>query len=216
MPKAFDLVGRSFGRLTVMRFVGRREIGSEMRRLWECHCVCGNDCVTSGKSLLIGYTTSCGCAKVVGVLIHGETGTSEHNTWKAMIQRCTNPKSNSYLRYGGRGITVCDRWRQSFDDFLSDMGKKPTPDLTIERKNNDGNYEPSNCVWADRTTQILNSRPKNTNRSGVVGVHWDPSKKKWRAQISLRCKKVALGEFNNIEDAKAAREAAVAERMAAR
>lgn len=84
--------------------------------------------------------------------------TSEYAAWGAMIQRCTNPKNPVFMNYGGRGIRVCDRWRSSFDDFVNDMGPRPTPAHSLDRVNNDGDYEPANCRWADSQTQRLNQR----------------------------------------------------------
>ena len=91
----------------------------------------------------------------------------EYRCWANMIQRCENPKNKRFDQYGARGITVCERWRNSFESFLADMGKKPTAKHTIERKNNDGNYEPSNCVWATRSEQMRNTR--RTHRLIVAG-----------------------------------------------
>lgn len=87
---------------------------------------------------------------------HGHHGTPTYEVWKGMRQRCSNPNQPAYPDYGGRGIAVCDRW-QSFDNFLADMGKRPVG-MSIERQNNNGNYEPGNCVWASRTVQNRNSR----------------------------------------------------------
>lgn len=211
---ALDLTGQKFGRLVVASFAGRRTIGGETRRLWLCQCDCGHECTVAAKSLLIGYTTSCGCAKVVGVTSHGKAGTAEHSIWKSMNQRCSNPNDTGYPRYGARGIKVCERWRDSFENFLADMGPRPDPKLTLERVDNEASYAPDNCVWATRTAQILNTRPKNTNRSGIVGVHWNAKEGKWRAQISINYKKIALGRFTRIEDAKGAYDKALAARKA--
>jgi hypothetical protein len=90
-------------------------------------------------------------------MTHGRSGSPTHKTWCAIVQRCTNPKNPNWNDYGGRGISVCDRWRNSFEAFLTDMRERP-PSLTIERKNNDGNYEPNNCVWASRDVQGRNRR----------------------------------------------------------
>jgi hypothetical protein len=84
--------------------------------------------------------------------------TSEYRSWQAMIQRCTNQNATGYERYGGRGIVICDRWLNSFEAFYEDMGSKPGPDYSIERRENDGNYEKNNCYWATRVTQQNNRR----------------------------------------------------------
>ena len=93
-------------------------------------------------------------------LTHGMTKSPEFYIWRTMKARCGNPKSQSYKHYGGRGIKVCDRWTESFSNFLSDMGERPNPELQIDRINNDGDYTPSNCRWATRSEQQLNKRRK--------------------------------------------------------
>lgn len=122
---------------------------------WLCECHCGK--VFIGKSVKRRH--SCGCSDLT-TATHGHSRdgklTTEYNSWRAMIARCTNPNNNRFYRYGGRGIKVCDRWLHSFENFLADMGNKPTPRHTVERKNNSGNYEPSNCVWATYLEQRHN------------------------------------------------------------
>lgn len=133
---------------------------------WHCTCKCGSVKIVAERSLLSGRSKSCGCYRktVTGGLFrkHGLTGTSEHTAWSAMRQRCHDPKSNSYANYGGRGITVCDRWR-SFDKFLVDMGPKPSSNHSLDRIDVNGNYDPANCRWATALEQSKNRRKQFRN-----------------------------------------------------
>ncbi len=161
--KGADITGAKFHRLTAIRPTGRY-IGRSA--VWECLCDCGNKIETAINALRHGSTKSCGCLrreKTSAQLTsqnttHGRSGTPEHASWKAAIQRCTNPKDKRYSDYGGRGIKVCERW-QKFENFLADMGERP-PGTGLDRINNDGNYEPGNCRWATASEQCQNRRPK--------------------------------------------------------
>lgn len=119
-----------------------------------------------------------------------------------MIQRCTNPKNPRFKDYGGRNITICERWLKSFDNFLDDMGAKPTLKHSIERKENDGDYCQSNCKWATDIEQANNRRKQHNNTSGHVGVTYEPRWGGcWRARVNVNGKRIFIGNFKTIEDA---------------
>ena len=132
---------------------------------------------------------------------HGLSHSSEYSTWNSMIQRCNNKKSKEYKNYGGRGISVCDKWLNSFSCFYNDMGRKPSKDYSIDRINNEGNYEPKNCRWATWTQQTNNTRKRVNNTSGHTGVYFYKPSKKWRASITINSKVYNLGHFSDIKDA---------------
>ncbi len=171
-----DIAGQRFGRLVV---TGLGEPTPAGRRRWRCACDCGGTAVAGGCDLAAGKVVSCGCAKrerasglnaqfqhlaVKARTKHGlATRKNPHplfSTWCGMVQRCTDPHHENYPDYGGRGISVCDRWRNDFAAFVADVGPKPTPRHTLDRVRNGGNYEPGNVRWATPVEQANNRRPR--------------------------------------------------------
>ena len=161
-----DIAGQRFGQLIAVHPVKERHDDGQLR--WLCHCDCGEKTVVIGSLLRRGNTKSCGhLLKQFGnthCLRHGDARNGkrsrEHTCWSHMLDRCRNPNSSCYRYYGGRGITVCERWHK-FEHFLADMGRCP-PGLTLERINNSGNYTPDNCKWATVSDQNRNKRKKGT------------------------------------------------------
>lgn len=150
-----DLTSQRFGRWAVIGYAGKNKHGEST---WHCRCDCGTTRVVRGRDLASGHSRSCGCLCREITTTHGMTGSPEYKSWTGIIKRCTNPNYPNYNYYGGRGITLCKRWRDSFEAFLSDVGPRPSPNHSIDRIDNDGNYEKSNCRWATRIEQQRNSR----------------------------------------------------------
>ena len=167
---AFDFQPERFGMLTTVS--SRYKPANAKRTLQDYVCDCGKNVTKRSADVVSGNTLSCGClsSKTTSQRnsTHGMSGKSEYITWKGMKQRCCNVNNPSYSSYGGRGISICERWsdaKTGFANFLMDMGYKPSSNHSLDRIDNDGNYEPSNCTWATKTQQASN------RRSNILFLH---------------------------------------------
>ena len=164
-------------------------------------CMCGNEFEAIIKNVKNGNTSSCGCYNKRTTTKHGLANHMLYKIWNSMLQRCNNPKDKRYNDYAGRGISICSEWLD-INNFINDMYPSFKEGLSIDRINNDGNYEPSNCRWVKRTIQSRNTRKLiSTNTSGYRGVGWHKSSNAWRAQITINHKNIHLGNFKDVIDA---------------
>ncbi len=175
-------VGERFGRLTVLRIADERKYG---QLCFVCRCDCGTEKTMTGSDLRTGRTRSCGCLRREKGIErgkasrrHGEASkgkeTPEYRAWANMISRCHNSNHIQFANYGGRGIVVCDRWRSSYESFLSDMGRRPDRFHTLDRIDNDGVYRPQNCRWTTWQQQNNNQRKRREWRMVTINGETKP------------------------------------------
>lgn len=174
-PPIKHLEGQRFNKLIAIERAGFREGKKCRKTLWRCRCDCGNEAVVAQVDLIAGATKSCGCIIGKHKRTHGGTGTPEFRIWSSMHRRCNDPAHPSYADYGGRGIQVCQKWKD-FAAFRDDMGPRPTPNHQIERVDNNEGYGPDNCVWATRIAQSNNrrsSRRLTLNGETLTMAQWE-------------------------------------------
>lgn len=166
MGKTKDLKGLRFGKLTVVEYQGIRM--PDRRAVWLCACDCGGSIQTTTNMLMRGKVASCGCRRKEGLhRTHGGRHTRLYTIWKGMKNRCYNPKQAHYDNYGGRGITICDEWLNSFEQFQNwAIANGYQDDLTIDRIDNDKGYSPDNCRWTTYFDQIHNRRSSSSENEG--------------------------------------------------
>jgi len=162
-----DSIGFRFGRLTVID-IRKRKRNDADRVQWLMRCDCGKERWRRPGMVKRGYSKSCGCLQreqfIQRVTIHGGFGSTEYRAWTGMKARCYDHSTPAYKYYGAKGVTVCDRWKNSFENFFADMGYRPADKQSLDRINPFGNYEPSNCRWATHKEQANNRRSHAVKR----------------------------------------------------
>lgn len=196
-PHFVDMKGKKVGWLRVLkRGKDRRRRNGKNCVVWICRCRCSKVFGALGIHLRSGRTTSCGCKRELMLprsrITHGRSRTTEYRSWAMMRQRCGNRKNGSFKDYGGRGIKVCKRWIK-FENFLRDMGLKPGPGYSIDRKNSNRGYRPSNCRWATKGTQSLNKRNVRILRLGKTKL----TAREWAKVLGI-CHRTILNRINKM------------------
>lgn len=187
------IVGQRFGRLVVL---SENEAHSSVNKSrWLCKCDCGATKIICGTKLTSGSTVSCGCYFLERVTTHGLCQHPLYAVYDAMKTRCLNTNYVHYDYYGGRGIKVCDRWLESFENFFEDMSPTYTKGLELDRKDTNGNYCKENCRWVTRQQNVMNTRGSKNSTSSYKGVCWAAAKKKWKVQITKNYKVKHVGYF---------------------
>lgn len=199
-----DLTGKQFHELTVMSYHGRQ--GTRRRAMWLCECSCGDNVIVRGENLKSGGVKSCGCLASRSATKHGLRYHPIYAVWQNMKNRCYNKNIGNYKDYGARGISVCEEWRNDPVNFSKWCFEHHWRNgLEIDRKDNDGNYEPGNCRIVSRLTNANNKRIYKSNTSGYVGIY--KIGKMWRAKIAVCRHTIHIGSYPAKADAVHARNA---------
>lgn len=202
-----DRTGHKYGRLTVLEI--DHSLSHSKKLYWKCLCDCGATGSYIGGNIANGHVQSCGCLQKESVseikTTHGLAESNTYKTWLSMKERCTNPNSKSYSKYGAIGVEICERWISSFENFLEDMGERPNG-MTLNRVGGVPLYSKDTCEWATSSVQGYDQKKKNTNTSGKSGVS-STKYGTWTAYIDCN-KRLHLGTFKTFEAAVAAREKA--------
>lgn len=201
--------GSVVGRLYVKEKTPSRSKNGSV--LWVCICECGEELLVQSSTLNKGLKQPCGCLERETYRTrrntHGLSGTREYNSWMGMKQRCYYQDHAEYKNYGGRGIQVCQEWKDSFENFIRDMGPAKEGE-SIDREDVNKDYTKENCRWASASVQGFNTRKKRNNTSGRTGISWHRGVKKWCASIGVDNKIIHLGSFDYKSEAIVARESA--------
>lgn len=209
-PTISDIrVGQVYGRWQVLSDIYRDK---DSVAFVDCVCVCGSTKKVIVKSLIHGRSKSCGCLHNELLTdrntTHGKCGSTEYSAWQNMKHRCYDESNDFYRDYGARGIKVCDEWLHDFKSFYDYVGDKPSPKHSIDRIDNDGNYEPGNVRWTTSDIQGQNTRLKRNNKTGYRGICLRNDNHRYRAYITHHNKRISLGTFDDIKDAINARKVA--------
>lgn len=206
-----DLSGKVFGRWVVLEEVLNYK-GQSKHRYWLCECTCGNKSKVQQGSLTSGRSKSCGCLSREILArgnnrTHGKSDTKEYRSWSLMKQRCYDKNRPDYHHYGGRGITVCNRWLESFENFYGDMGDCPEG-FQLDRQDNKKNFSLENCKWVCSGEKSGNRAINKNNHSGVKGVSLEAKTGRWLAMLRGKEKIILCKTFTSFEDAVKARKEA--------
>lgn len=196
MTPPLNLAGTTFNRWTVIKKVS--ETG---KSVWLCRCVCGEMRDVRGSNLMNGKSKSCGCLHKEIISTHRMSKDPTYNSWKSCVNRCSEADRKYY---GAEGVTVCDRWVESFENFLEDMGERPEG-TTLNRVGGAKVYSKETCEWVNNSIQGFDKRLASNNKTGVTGVRWDQHSSRYKAQISFKGRQIHLGTFKDFDSAVSSR-----------